>query len=106
MDERDQVLTFLTDSGALRGIRWAHGSAYREVWQDYNPAGGHDQGWIGYTAHKYMINRQDRVFQCDQYAAPAGEEAVGRDVLADGIVDRDFQTMPQLKSQVVVRDDL
>lgn len=106
MDEQDQVLELLDGKGALDGIRWAHLSAYRQVWQDFNPEGGHDQGWIGYTAHKYLINRQDRVFQCGQFAAPPGEDAVGRDVLAAGMADRDFQTMPDVAPRTVVRHDL
>jgi hypothetical protein len=106
MDERDQVLGLLAAAGVLAGIRWAHRSAYAQVWQDFNPEGGLDQGWIGYTAHKYLINRQDRVFQCEGYAAPPGEEHVGRDVLAAGIAGRDFQTMPVLAPGSVTRQDL
>jgi hypothetical protein len=106
MDERDQVLRLLSESGVLGGIRWAHRSAYHQVWQDFNPDGGLDQGWIGYTAHKYLINRQDRVFQCEDYAAPPDEEHVGRDVLAAGIAGRDFETMPMLAPGTVTRQDL
>lgn len=106
MGERDQVCDLLRGSGVLAAIRWAHRSAYDQVWQDFNPDGGHDQGWIGLTAHKYLINRQDRVFQCERYAAPAGQEHVGRDVLAAGMADRDFQTMPVLAPGTVTRQDL
>ncbi|SDD50193.1 hypothetical protein [Actinokineospora iranica] len=106
MDERDQVLGKLGDLGALGGVRWAHASAYGQLWQDYEPDGGHDQAWVGFTAHKFLINRQDRVFQCGEYTAPEGEPSVGRDVLAKGIADRDFRTMPWLAPGIVVRHDL
>ncbi|MFB9929983.1 hypothetical protein ACFORO_32885 [Amycolatopsis halotolerans] len=106
MGERDQVLRLLGDAGVLEGIRWAQGSAYRQVQQDFNPAGGHDQGWIGYNAYKYLLNRLDRVFQCEQYMAPDGEESVGRDVLADGMIGRDYQTMRLLPPDAVNRRDL
>jgi hypothetical protein len=106
MIECEQVLRLLGEAGVLAGLRWSQRSAYAQVWQDFNPDGGHDQGWIGYTAHKYLINRQDRVFQCERYAVPAGEGDVGRDVLAAGILDRDFESMPVLESGTVVRQDL
>jgi hypothetical protein len=106
MDEQDRVLRLLDDAGALGGIRWAHHSAYRQVWQDFTPEGGHDQGWIGYTAYKYLVNRQDKVFQCGQFAAPPGEDTVGRDVIAAGMADRDFQSMPDVAPRTVVRRDL
>ncbi|WP_026361273.1 hypothetical protein [Amycolatopsis nigrescens] len=106
MNERERVLGLLGEAGVLAGIRWSQRSAYAQVRQDFNPDGGHDQGWIGYTAHKYLINRQDRVFQCERYGVPAGEGDVGRDVLAAGILDRDFKSMPMLESGTVVRQDL
>ena len=104
--EEDQVLTALADRGALDGVVWAHGSAYGQVRQDYNPAGGHDQGWIGYNAHKYLVDRLDRVFQCGAFEAPSGDGPVGRDVLAEGIADRDYQTMPVLRPGLITRNDL
>lgn len=106
MNERDQVLDLLRESGVLGAIRWAHRSAYDQVWQDFNPDGGHDQSWVGYTAHKYLINRLDRVFQCERYAAPAGQEHVGRDVLAAGMAGQDFRTMPAQAPGTVTRQDL
>jgi hypothetical protein len=106
MTEREQVLEILRNRGVLDGITWAHGSAYRQVRQDYNPAGGHNQAWIGYSAHIYLLDRLDRVFQCGGFAVPPGEDSVGRDVLADGITDRDFQSRPLLPPGTVLRRDL
>lgn len=104
--EQDSVLKALGDRGVLDALIWAHGSAYGQVRQDYTPEGGHKQGWIGYSAHTYLLDRLDRVFQCGDYAAPLGEGPVGRDVLAAGIADRDFQTMPSLPPGLVTRQDL
>ncbi|TLW91336.1 hypothetical protein FFT09_19020 [Saccharomonospora piscinae] len=104
MAEEDQVLDLLADRGVLEALLWAHGSAYGQVRQDFNPEGGQKQGWIGYNAYTYLVDRLDRVFQCGDYQAPSGEGPVGRDVLAAGISD--FATMPDLAPGTVVRHDL
>jgi hypothetical protein len=106
MTEQERVLENLRKRGVLDGIAWAHGSAYRQVRQDYNPAGGHNQAWIGYNAHIYLLDRLDRIFQCGGYAIPPGADSLGRDVLADGIADRDFQSRPLLPPGTVIRRDL
>jgi hypothetical protein len=106
MDEREQVVSLLDRAGVLAAIRWAHRSAYGDVWREYNPQGGHDQGWVGITAHKFMIDRQNRAFQLAEFAVRPGEGHVGRDVLADGILDSDFQSMPVIEPGAVVRADL
>lgn len=106
MDEREQVVSLLERAGMLAAIRWAHRSAYGDVWREYNPRGGHDQGWVGITAHKFMIDRQNRAFQLGDFAVHPGEGHVGRDVLADGILDSDFQTMPVIEPGMVLRADL
>jgi len=104
--EQDEILRSLGDRGVLDGVGWAHMSAYGQVRQDYNPAGGHKQPWIGYNAYIYLVDRLDRVFQCGDYAVPPGQDSVGRDVLAEGIADRDSRTMPVLPAGTVVRRDL
>ena len=76
MDEREQVVSHLDRAGVLAAIRWAHRSAYGEVWRDFNPQGGHDQGWVGITAHKLLIDRQDRVFQAERFAVQIGRAHV------------------------------
>lgn len=106
MGERERVIEDLADAGVLAAIRWAHRSAHGQLWQDFNPEGGLDQQWVGLTAHKYLVNRQDRVFQCQSYAVPPGADGVGRDVLAAGMRDDDFRSMPLLKPGVVERGDL
>jgi len=106
MSEEDEVLTALGGRGVLDGIAWAHRSAYGQLREDYNPAGGHKQSWIGFNAHVYLVDRLDRVFQCGDFAVPPGQDSVGRDVLADGIADRDSRTMPLLPAGTVVRRDL
>lgn len=105
MTERDHVLKALRQHGVLGAIGWAHASTYAQTWQDFNPAGGHGQGWLGYTAYTYMVDRQNRVFKCERFA-PESEDAddVGRDVLADGIGD--FDTMPNVRPGLVTRANL
>ncbi|MDQ7809395.1 hypothetical protein Q5425_37205 [Amycolatopsis sp. A133] len=106
MSDEDDVLTALRRRSVLDGIAWAHRSAYGQLREDYNPAGGHKQSWIGFNAHVYLIDRLDRVFQCSDFAVPPGQDSVGRDVLAEGIADRDSRTMPLLPAGTVVRRDL
>jgi hypothetical protein len=106
MGEQDLVLASLGELGILDAIVWAQDSAYRQVRQDYNPAGGHKQGWIGYSAYTYLLDRLDRVFQCGEFAPPPGQDSAGRDVLADGIAGSDFRTKPELRPGMVVRRDL
>lgn len=106
MGERERVIDDLTDAGVLAAIRWAHRSAHGQLWQDFDPDSGLDQQWVGLTAHKYLVNRQDRVFQCNGYAVPAGAAGVGRDVLARGMHGQDFRSMPQLPPGLVERSDL
>ena len=106
MGERERVIDDLADAGVLAAIRWAHRSAHGQLWQDFNPEGGLDQQWVGLTAHKYLVNRQDRVFQCQAYAVPPDADGVGRDVLAAGMRDEDFRSMPLLRPGVVERSDL
>jgi hypothetical protein len=111
MDEQESVLRAFEDAGVLRALEWANRSSYGEVWRDFNPEGGHDQGWAGYTAHKYLVNRLDRVFSCGDFAVDLDLEdgdpnSVGRDLLALGISDRDFSTMPEIPAGTVTRADL
>lgn len=105
MGERERVIDDLADAGVLAAIRWAHQASYRQLWQDYDPDSGLDQQWVGLTAHQFVRDRQDRVFQCNAYAAPPGAEDVGRDVLAKSI-EADFPSMPRLRPGTVERSDL
>ena len=106
MGERERVIADLTDAGVLAAIRWAHRSSHEQLWRDFDPDSGLDQQWVGLTAHKYLINRQDRVFQCKGYAVPPGDGDVGRDVLARGMHEDDFRRMPRLRPGLVERCDL
>lgn len=105
MGERERVIDDLADAGVLAAIRWAHRASYRQLWQDYDPDSGLDQQWVGLTAHQFLRDRQDRVFQCNAYAVPPGAHDVGRDVLAKSI-EADFPSMPRLRPGVVERGDL
>lgn len=107
MSQQDEAVSELTNAGVLRGIRWAWLSARRRVWDDYDPATGHDQGWLGYTAHGIFRDRLDRVFACDRFGvAPDAEPLVGLDVLSDGLAQEELESMPRLDPAVVERADL
>jgi hypothetical protein len=107
MSEQADAVGDLREAGVLRCLSWAGWSAYRTVIRDYQPATGHDQGWIGYTGHKLMINRQDRIFSCRDYAIPSGDQAdAGADLLQDGISEIEYRSMPVIEPGLVVRGDV
>ncbi|MFJ2672847.1 hypothetical protein [Streptomyces sp. NPDC087525] len=62
MSEQQDALEDFESSGVLSALVWANASGYRRTMQDYDPDTGHDQGWIGSTAHKLLCDRLDRVF--------------------------------------------
>jgi hypothetical protein len=104
MSERDEVVTALTRSGVLDAVSWAWTSAVRRTRLDYDADTGHDQVWLGLTAHKLFCDRLDRVFHCRKYAVD--DAAVGRDVLALGLASGESDTMPSLSPGAVVRADV
>ncbi|NIZ90139.1 hypothetical protein [Kineococcus rubinsiae] len=107
MSEQDDALHDLGESLVLEGLRWAAASSANRVLSDYDAETGHDQGWLGYSHHKLMKDRMDRVFSCGKYAAPSVDEsAAGLDVVGAGLSQEDLRAMPQLASDLVVREDL
>ncbi|WP_042378786.1 hypothetical protein [Streptacidiphilus melanogenes] len=105
MSEEEDAVGDLEDGGALAGIRWAGESAYGRLLEDYDPATGHDQGWIGYTAHKLLLDRLNRVFSCGPYAVGGGDAQAGLDVVAAGLGDT-YLTMPRIPAGAVALADL
>ena len=107
MSEQDDAIAELQANGVLAGISWAWGSTRRQTLESYEPDTGHDQGWVGYNAFKILTDRLDRVFSLGRFAIqPDMDPALGSDVLAQGLAPGEFERMPQMLSDVVVRDDL
>ncbi|MEK2491367.1 hypothetical protein WN990_17620 [Kitasatospora purpeofusca] len=105
MSEEEDAIGDLEGSGALDAIRWAGESAYGRLLEDYDPATGHDQGWIGYTAHKLLKDRLHRVFSCGPYVVGAGQADAGMDVVAGGLGDSYF-SMPRVSAELASVSDL
>jgi hypothetical protein len=105
MSEQDAALAALHRGGVVDAIRWAWSAAARWTTQDYRPPTGHDQVWLGLTAHKLFCNRLDKVFHCGDYTVAPDEELVGRDVLGDGLLSGELDTMPSLRPGLVLRAD-
>ncbi|GAA1286444.1 hypothetical protein GCM10009609_60350 [Pseudonocardia aurantiaca] len=106
MSEQADAIGDLRDAGVLDGLSWSGWSSYRGVMQDYRPAAGHDQGWIGYTGHKLMLNRLDRVFSCEGFAVDESGPVLGSDLVQEGISEIEYRSMPELRPGKVVRDNL
>jgi hypothetical protein len=107
MSEQQDALEDLGSSGVLSALSWANASAYRRTMQDYDPDTGHDQGWVGITAHKLTCDRLDRVFSTGKYAVESPDSAsVGLDAVAAGLAPGDFSSMPFLAPGTVVRSDV
>ncbi|MFE2192082.1 hypothetical protein ACFXAQ_14785 [Streptomyces olivaceus] len=107
MSEQQDALEDLESSGVLSALSWANASAYRRTMQDYDPDTGHDQGWIGSTAHKLLCDRLDRVFSTGKYAVDSPDAAfVGLDAVAAGLAPGDFRKMPIIAPGTVTRSDV
>lgn len=107
MREQEDALRELDDSGVIRALRWAWGSARRSTLRSFDPDTGHDQGWLGYTAYKVFTNRLDRVFRCEKFETRPDQSHSERClVLARGMPRRDYQEIPVLPADLVERDDL
>lgn len=106
MNEREQVVTALGRAGIIDAVAWAWSSAVLRTAQDYDHDTGHDQVWLGLTAHKLFCDRLDRVFHCRKYAVEPGGAAVGLDVLGLGLASGELDAMPALAPGAVVRADV
>lgn len=107
MGEADEVVNRWTDSGILRGLRWAFQSATDRTAADCNPAAGHSPTSIGATRHALFSDRLDRVFTCGRYDLPAGEHSeAGLDLVYEELTAREVATMPPVPRSVVSRADV
>jgi hypothetical protein len=120
MREQDEALRDLNEAYVLDGLRWSARSSVARTMEDFDPDTGHDQGWLGYTFHKLLKDRLDRVFSCGRFAVPTLDESleeplteplpedsvVGLDVLGTGLTQRELDSMPRIAPGVVSRADL
>lgn len=107
MSERDDAIEDLRANQVLAGIAWAWVSTLQQTLGSYDPETGHGQGWLGYNAFVVLTDRLDRVFSLGRFALePNLDPALGTDWLAQGLADREYERMPQMQPDVVIRDDL
>ncbi|MFI5810275.1 hypothetical protein ACIA7S_04750 [Streptomyces sp. NPDC051643] len=107
MSEQQDALEDLEEASVLAAISWAAESAYARTMRDYDPDAGHDQGWVGYTAHGFLRDRQDRVFSCGKYAVSSPADALsGLDTVAAGLLPREFDRMPRIPPGTVTQANL
>lgn len=107
MSEHEDALGDLTPTRVLEGVRWAARTSAARVMDDFDADTGYDQGWIGYSFHKLLKDRLDRVFACGKFAVASPEQAdEGLDVLGAGLSQADVETMPDVAPGVVLQDDL
>ncbi|MEU3007877.1 hypothetical protein [Streptomyces sp. NPDC007020] len=107
MSEQQNALEDLGSSGVLSALAWADTSAYRRTMEDYDPETGHDQGWVGTTAHRLFCDRLHRVFSTGKYAVDVPEAAgAGLDAVAAGLFPGEYRKMPIIAPGVVTWSDL
>ncbi|MEU3051786.1 hypothetical protein [Streptomyces griseus] len=107
MSEQQDALGDLESSGVLAALTWANASAYRRTMDDYDPDTGHDQGWIGSTAHRLFVDRLHRAFSTGKHGVESPEAAsAGLDLVAAGLAPGEHRKMPLIRPGVVVWSDL
>jgi hypothetical protein len=107
MSEQQDALEDLGSSGVLSALAWANASAYRRTMEDYDPDTGHDQGWVGSTAHRLFCDRLHRVFSTSKHAVDSPEAAsAGLDAVAAGLYPGEYRKMPIIAPGVVTWSDL
>ncbi|MDW8807145.1 hypothetical protein P1P68_20730 [Streptomyces scabiei] len=107
MSEQQDALEDLGSSGVLSALAWANTSAYRRTMEDYDPDTGHDQGWVGGTAHRLYCDRLHRVFSTGKHAVDSPEAAsAGLDAVAAGLFPGEYRKMPIIAPGVVTWSDL
>ncbi|MEE4541178.1 hypothetical protein V2S66_04250 [Streptomyces sp. V4-01] len=107
MSEQQDALEDLESSGVLAALAWADASAYRRTMEDYDPDTGHDQGWVGSTAHKLLVDRLHRAFSTGKHSVDSPESAsAGLDLVAAGLAPGEHRKMPLIAPGVVAWSDL
>ncbi|QUF05307.1 hypothetical protein KCV87_04155 [Actinosynnema pretiosum subsp. pretiosum] len=106
MKEQQEVIARLRETGVLAAVRWACLSATERALSGYSEADGLDAAWLGNTRFTYFRDRLDRVFACERYAVPSGDDNAHLDLLHAELSYRDVRTMPHLPSDLVRRSNL
>ncbi|MFF9664060.1 hypothetical protein ACF1FY_18420 [Streptomyces althioticus] len=107
MSEQQDALEDLGSSGVLSALAWANASAYRRTMEDYDPDTGHDQGWVGGTAHRLFCDRLHRVFSTGSHSVDSPDAAsAGLDAVAAGLYPGEYDRMPVIAPGLVTWSDL
>ena len=88
LPDRDEVLGQLAP--ITDAIRWAIAAAERSTADQYEPATGHDNRWLGNTRRNQIIDRIDRGLGTGNYAPPREPDAPNDD-------SRIFQTLNEFE---------
>lgn len=88
LPDRDEVLEQLAP--ITDAIRWGIATAERSTANQYDPATGHDNRWLGNTRRNQIIDRIDRGLETGNYARPKDPDAPNDD-------SRIFQTLNELE---------
>ncbi|MFD7085379.1 hypothetical protein [Streptomyces sp. NPDC059918] len=103
MSEQQDALEDLESSGVLAALAWADASAYRRTMDDFDPDTGHDQGWVGSTAHRLLVDRLHRAFSTGKHGVDSPESAsAGLDLVAAGLAPGEHRKMPLITPGEVV----
>lgn len=105
MSEQQDVIGELEEAGILEGIRWAYGSTVARALDYYSEDDGHDVTLLGMLRYTLFHDRLDRVFHCERYAVPSGDDAADLDLLFAKLSPGEIESMPRLAG-LVMRDDL
>jgi len=103
---RDEVLPLLQQQQVGLALRWAFESACEQAMDDFARGTGYTALSAGVGRYDLLADRLDRVFACGDYAVADGQEAVGLDVLYEGLSERARRTMPRIPAGLVVRSNL
>ena len=105
MSEQQDVIEELEKTGILEGVRWAYSCAVARALDYYSEDDGHDATLLGTLRYTLFRDRLDRVFHCERYAVPSGDDAADLDQLFARLSPREIEAMPRLAG-LVTRNDL
>lgn len=82
--EKQQVISELGPSGVFAGLRWAHRSAALTTLENLPPAQGYkSQRTRSASLRELLVDRTDRVAQCQDYAPDPSAPQGGKDLLRE-----------------------
>jgi hypothetical protein len=101
MDDEQQVISGLTDTGVLVGFIWAWGSASAQTLEDFSEEQGHDEAWFGTTRHTLLKDRMHRVFSTGKYLHPVDGVAVDTSLVLQGLRPAERESLPKIEPGMV-----